>query len=292
MAKMVKALLDDQIALTVINSTDIVNEAIRIHGLSPVAAAALGRTLTMASIMGSELKSEDDRLTVLIGGGGEIGKITACAFNTGNVKGYVTNPNCTTYTNEKGKLDVKRAVGTDGLLTVIKDLGLKEPFSASVKLVSGEIAEDFAQYFLTSEQRATAVALGVLIDTDGRCINAAGVFLQVLPLCGEEALKKAETAIEKISSGVSGAVPTEIEGFINGYFDGFDIKITETRETEYACDCNEDRVARVIRSIGRNECEKILETEPYIEVACQFCKRAYRYDKKAVEDIFNGKRDN
>ncbi len=289
MAKMVKAMLDDQISLTVINSTDIVNEAIYIHKLSPVAAAALGRTLTMASIMGSELKGDDDRITILINGGGEIGKITACAFNTGNVKGYVTNPDCTTYTNEKGKLDVKKAVGTEGLLTVIKDLGLKEPFNASVKLVSGEIAEDFAQYFLISEQRATAVALGVLIDTDGHCINAAGVFLQVLPFCSEETLKKAEKAIENLSSGVSGAVPTDIEGFINGYFGDFDIKITETRETEYSCDCSEERVARVICSIGKHECEEILKTEPFIEVACQFCKRKYRYDKSAVEEILNEK---
>lgn len=291
MAKMVKALLDDQISLTVINSTDIVNEAIYIHKLSPVAAAALGRTLTMASIMGSELKSEDDRLTVLINGGGELGKITVCAFNDGNVKGYVTNPSCTTYTNEKGKLDVARAVGTDGLLTVIKDLGLKDPFNASVQLVSGEIAEDFAQYFLVSEQRATAAALGVLIDTDGHCINAAGVFLQILPFCGEEALQKAERVITKISSGVSGTVPTDIEGFINGYFNEFDIKLTETRETEYCCDCSEERVARVICSIGKKECDAILEKEPYIEVACQFCKRLYRYDKKAVEGIFNEKKD-
>jgi len=287
MAKMVKALLNKEISVTVINSTDIVNEAIFLHKLSPVAAAALGRTLTMASIMGSELKSEDNILTIIINGDGELGRVTVCADSKGNVKGYVNNPDCETFTNAKGKLDVSRAVGKNGLLTVIKDIGLKEPFNASVRLTTGEIAEDFAHYFLISEQRATAVALGVLIGTDGKCENAAGVFLHVLPFCSEATLALAEKAIEKISSGVSGTVSMDIEGFINEYFKDFEIEYTETRETEYECTCTYERVGKAILSMGRAACDEILAEEPYyIEVSCHFCDRFYRFDREAVDELF------
>jgi Disulfide bond chaperones of the HSP33 family len=271
----------------VINSTDIVNEAILLHNTSPVASAALGRTLTMASMMGTELKNDDDRLTVIINGGGEIGKITVCSDKTGDVKGYVTNPECETFTNSKGKLDVAKAVGKDGTLTVIKDMGLKEPFNASVQLVSGEIAEDFATYFLQSEQRATAVALGVLIDTDGRCLNAAGVFVQVLPFCSEENLSKLEKVIGALS-GVSGEVqPQGIKDFIENAFGEFNIEYLSELHTEYRCDCSYERVSRIVHNLGRKECDEMLEEFEAIEVCCEFCKRRYSFDRDAVDALLN-----
>ncbi|MEG1710402.1 MAG: Hsp33 family molecular chaperone HslO [Clostridia bacterium] len=288
MSKIIKALLSNEVALSVINSTDIVNEAIFLHKLSPVAAAALGRTLTMASIMGTELKNKEDRLTIMINGGGELGKITVCAFSNGNVKGYVTNANCVTHTTPNNKLDVKLAVGKDGMLTVIKDMGLNQPFNASVNLISGEIAEDFAEYFLKSEQRATAVALGVLIDTDGKCLNAAGVFVQILPFCSDESLKKTENALSKLI-GVSGEVePTNIKEFITETFKDFDIVFVNESETEYQCDCSFERVSRVINNIGKKECYEILDADNgKIEVCCEFCKRKYIFDKETVDEILD-----
>lgn len=176
MAEIYKALVcNDEISLTVIKSTDIVNKAIEYFNLSPVAAAALGRVLSICAIMGYELKHDDDYMTVVLNGGGEIGTITATASSNGNVKGYVTNPCVDSFLNEFGKLDVKRAVGTNGKMTVIKNMGLKDPYVGTSEIVSGEIAEDFANYFSTSEQTPCGVALGVKVGADGTCICAGGV---------------------------------------------------------------------------------------------------------------------
>jgi len=177
MAQIYKALVcNDEIALTVIKSTDIVNKAIEYFDLSPVAAAALGRMLSICSIMGHELKHDDDYLTVVINGGGDIGVMTVTASSSGNVKGYVTNPVVESFVNEKGKLDVRRAVGTNGSMTVIKNMGLKDPYVGTSEIVSGEIAEDFANYFAKSEQTPCGVSLGVKIAPDGRCMSAGGAF--------------------------------------------------------------------------------------------------------------------
>lgn len=295
MAKMTKALLDGQASVTVINSTDIVNEAIKRHDLSPVAAAALGRTLTMGSIMGAQLKSKDDRLTVIVNGGGELGKITVCSDSTGNVKGYVVNPQCETFINGWGKLDVGRAVGKDGTLTVIKDMGLKEPFNASVELVSGEIAEDFARYFLKSEQTASAVALGVLVDNEGNAINAAGMFISVLPMCKEETLNKLECYLAEMAD-VSKLVPVgNAEVFLKEFFDLFDVKIIEEKETFYKCDCSENRIANALRMVGEKECNETLKKEGKIEVVCRFCNKKYSFDETKIRKIFEkngGKNEN
>ena len=287
MSKMVKALLDGQASATVINSRDIVNEAVRLHGLSPVAAAALGRTLTMASIMGSGLKGKTDRLTITISGGGELGRITVCSDTEGCVKGYVGNPDCPTYSNEKGKLDVGRAVGREGTLTVIKDLGLKNPFNASTQLVSGEIAEDFAMYFLKSEQTRSTVALGVLEDTDGKCLNAAGIFVFLLPGCSDKVIGKLECYLGEMAE-VSVMVPEDDPAeFLKGFFDLFDVEIIEEREVFYRCDCSEERISAALKSLGRKECMETLDKEGKIEVVCRFCNKKYVFDREKTESLFS-----
>ena len=194
MSILTKAIIHNSVIVSAVESKDIVNRAIKIHNLSPVAAAALGRALTMAALMGKEFKNKDDYLTVTIDGGGPLGKITVCADGDGHVKGDIDNPAVESILKPDGHLDVGTAVGRDGSLTVIKDIGLKQPYVGTSKLVSGEIAADFAYYYATSEQQPCGVTLGVGFNKK-RCKSAGGVFVQVMPNCPQDLLFRLETVM-------------------------------------------------------------------------------------------------
>ena len=285
MAQIFKGLVcDGEIAVTVIKSTDIVNKAIEYFELSPVAAAALGRMLSISSIMGYELKHEDDNLTVVLNGGGDIGVMTTTASSNGNVKGYVTNPLVESFINEKGKLDVKRAVGTNGKMTIIKNMGLKDPYVGTSEIVSGEIAEDFTAYYALSEQIPTAVALGVRIGKDLKCIGAGGVIVQAMPFASEKALKKAEEIILTITN-VSELVETiGAEGIMDKYFSCTEF---ENFTPQYKCLCSRENTERILASLGKKECMDIINEEGEIKVDCEFCNTVYTFDINDVNKIFN-----
>ncbi len=268
------------------DTTELCNRAQEIHKMSPTAAAALGRTLTAAAIMGSMLKSADDSLTIQLNGGGPIGKVVAVGDGNANVKGYVGNPLVDLPLNDKGKLDVGGAIGRDGMLGIIRDLGLKEPYVGRVPLVNGEVAEDLTQYYATSEQLPTAVALGVLVDVDYTIKAAGGFILQVLPGAYDEDIDNVERTIQSISSVTemlsNGKKPEDI---VEQLLSDYEIEYFDNVPTKYMCDCSRDRTDRALISLGKDELTKIIEEDGKAEITCHFCDNVYKYSKAELETL-------
>lgn len=288
MGKIYKTLIfDGQISLSVLDTTDVVNEAIRLHKLTPVCAAALGRTLTVTAFMASQLKGEDERLSVTINGNGAGGKIIAAADSKLNVRGAIDNPTIDLPLKANGKLDVGGVVGNSGYITVVKNLGLKEPYVGRSELVSGEIGEDFAAYYAYSEQQPTAIAVGVLIKNE-RCIGAGGVIIQPLPDCTEENLVKAENLVNNFSDVSKQISETGVEGIIEKYFKGYDFNAFDVR---YKCNCSDEYVRKVLITLGEKELYDAIEKDGKIEVCCQFCDKKYVYYKKDVDEFLGKQHD-
>lgn len=284
--QLVKAIIANSIVVSAVETKQIVNKAIRVHNLSPVAAVAMGRALTMAALMGKELKNEQDYLTVTIDGNGPLGKITVCADGKGRVKGDVICPQCPTLTKSDGTLDVGAAVGRDGNITVVKDIGLKQPYVGTSRLISGEIASDFAYYYAASEQQPCGVTLGVGLTNKQRCKSAGGVFAQVMPNCPEDLLFRVETimyAMDEMSYQFDGSTAEEV---IRRFFGELEPVITERTDVSYKCNCNKRKIDRLIKGLGKAEAEQILQEQGQIEVCCHFCGKKYTYDKVACDKLF------
>ncbi len=286
MGKIYKTLIyDGQISLSVLDTTDVVNKAIELHGLTPLCAAGLGRALTVASFMAASLKDENEKLSVTIDGNGVGGKIVVCADGNLNVRGSIVNPHADLPLKPNGKLDVGGLVGNEGTITVVKNLGLKEPYVGKCKLVSGEIGEDFAAYYAYSEQQPTAIAVGVLVKND-KCIGAGGVILQPLPDCAEENIGKAEKLIAEFSDVSRKINEIGIDGIIKKYFDEYEFT---KYETQYKCGCSREYVDKVLIALGKKELSDIIEKDGKIEVCCEFCDKKYVYGQKDVEELFGEK---
>lgn len=286
MGKIYKTLIyDGQISLSVLDTTDVVNKAIELHGLTPLCAAGLGRALTVASFMAMSLKDENEKLSVTIDGNGVGGKIVVCADGNLNVRGSIGNPHADLPLKPNGKLDVGGLVGNEGTITVVKNLGLKEPYVGKCKLVSGEIGEDFAAYYAYSEQQPTAIAVGVLVKND-KCIGAGGVILQPLPDCAEENIGKAEKLIAEFSDVSRKINEIGIDGIIKKYFDEYEFT---KYETQYKCGCSREYVDKVLIALGKKELSDIIEKDGKIEVCCEFCDKKYVYGQKDVEELFGEK---
>lgn len=286
MGKIYKTLIyDGQISLSVLDTTDVVNKAIELHGLTPLCGAGLGRALTVASFMATSLKDENEKLSVTIDGNGVGGKIVVCADGNLNVRGSIVNPHADLPLKPNGKLDVGGLVGNEGMITVVKNLGLKEPYVGKCKLVSGEIGEDFAAYYAYSEQQPTAIAVGVLVKND-KCIGAGGVILQPLPDCAEENIGKAEKLIAEFSDVSRKINEIGIDGIIKKYFDEYEFT---KYETQYKCGCSREYVDKVLIALGKKELSDIIEKDGKIEVCCEFCDKKYVYGQKDVEELFGEK---
>ena len=269
-----------------VDSTEIVREMERLHKTSAVTTAALGRLLTAASMMGIMLKSTQDSITVQIRGGGPAGRLLAVSDGTGNVKGYVENPVVELPPRADGHLDVGAAVGRDGTLDVIRDLGLREPYIGQVPLVSGEIAEDITRYFAISEQVPTVCGLGVLVNPDLTVSAAGGYLLQLLPGADEETISHVEQNIKKLAPVSSmirqGMTPQQIAFQA---LDGFEPNIIDEYEMGYVCDCTRARVERALISLGKQELEQIRQEGKPIEVGCQFCDKKYVFTPNDVKGL-------
>ena len=273
---------EDFVKLTTISARGIVERARQIHNTSPVATAAIGRTMCATSILGDMLKEEDASLTVRINGGGPIGSIIAVSDSNGNVRGYVTNPQIDLPLRADGKLDVGGAVGTNGMLTVSRDLGLREPYIGSTKLVSGEIAEDFAAYYIESEQVGAACGLGVLVDTDCSVKCAGGFILQLLPGAPEELIDRLEENIRNAGAVTTMLTEGDAETMALRLLDGMDSKILETSAVEYRCSCTRERVWEAVCSVGSGMLDEMIESGEETSVSCQFCDTVYHF---SVEDL-------
>ncbi len=275
-------ILDGQISLAVLDTTSLVQEAIVRHKLSPVAAAALGRTMTATAYLCSWLKGEESSLYVTLAGDGVGGKISVSGDGALHLRGNVQHPAADLPLNGRGKLDVGGYVGRRGTLTVVRDDGEGIPFVGTSELVSGEVAEDFSAYFLTSEQRPTAIALGVLVTPDGTCLGAGGVFLQPLPGAGEEAISFAEKKIGEFSDISSRIAEEGAEGVLRRFGAG----APSVRGLEFRCRCSRERAANAVLSMGREDARALLSEEGVISVHCHDCNTDYLFDEKDVEELF------
>ena len=277
---------DGYLKAVAITSTAIVERARQIHKTLPTATAALGRTLSAASMMGNMQKTEDGSVTVQIKGGGPLGTILAVSDWQGNVRGYVQNPQISLMEKYRGKLDVGAAVGNDGTITVIRDLRMKEPYIGTVELVSGEIAEDVTQYFAQSEQTPTACALGVLVDTDQSVRCAGGYLVQLLPGAPDEVIDKVEAAINaagSVTQMMDGGL--DAEGMLKKVLADFDLEILETTPVEYRCYCSRERVTDMLISLGKDELQSIVDDGKDVTIDCQFCDVLYRFTPEEVQKI-------
>ncbi len=286
MGKIIRAVAgDDFIKIAVIEGRDIVERARRIHGLSPTACAALGRTLCATSLMGNMMKEDDAAVTVRINGGGPIGSVLAVADCQGNVRGYVDEPGVDLPLRSDGKLNVGGAVGTDGTLTVSKDIGLREPYVGSVNLISGEIAEDFSAYYVESEQIPAACGLGVLVDTDCSVRAAGGFIVQLMPGAPEGLIEKLEDNIFFMDQLTTILDEDGMEEIIAQVLKGLEPRVLEESEVEYRCYCSRERVAEALRSIGGEALAEIAEGGTDTEVGCQFCDKTYVFTPEEIRGL-------
>lgn len=280
-------------------TTELVEEARKIHDTTPVATAGLGRVLTGAGLMGMMLKNDSDKLTVLFKGDGPAKQILATATAGGKVKGYIANPYVDLPLNAQGKLDVGGSLGI-GELTVIKDLGLRDPYVGTIALVDGEIADDLTAYYFISEQQNTAISLGVKIDTDCSVKAAGGMIIQMLPGAQEEAIDALENMLkdlapittiveETVADGAGKSDDGLLEAMANRIFgempEEFSLEHLENRSLIWECDCSEERLEKVLMTIGVKDLSEIIEEDGKAELVCQFCCKKYNFDKEHLERI-------
>ncbi len=287
MGRLIRCITTDGcVTAMAVDTTDIVNEAARLHETSAVISAALGRLLTAASMMGSSLKSDVGSITLRLSADGPAGSVVAVADSNGNVRGYAENPVVEIPLNAKGKLDVGGAVGHNGSLYVLKDLGMKEPYNGVIPLVSGEIAEDITAYFAESEQIPTVCALGVLVNPDLTIKAAGGYLIQLLPTADNEIITKVEKSIETIqpittllSNGMS------LEDIVKNVLNQFEVEKLDESVVEYKCNCSRERTEKVLSTIGADDLDKLAEEQEVTSVNCHFCNKVYEFTSEELKNL-------
>ena len=276
---------DKQIRAFAITSREMVETARQHHNTSPVATAALGRLLTGGAMMGVMMKGEKDMLTLMMKGDGPINGVTVTADSKGNVKGYVGNPNVLIPANYAGKLDVGAAIGY-GTLTVIKDMGLKEPYVSQFPLGTSEVAEDLTYYFASSEQVPSAVGLGVLMSKDNTVKQAGGFIVQLMPFADEEVINKLEERVNNISSVTEmlekGMTPEDILKEVMG---DMDVEFTDKIETGFVCNCGKEKIAKALAGISKKDMDEIINDGKEIEVKCDFCNTTYKFSVEELQTL-------
>jgi len=283
---LVKALaFDGEVRAYSVRTTNTVSEAQRRHDTWRTASAALGRSLTAGTMMGAMLKG-DQKLTIKVEGNGPIGPILVDAHANGDVRGYVTNPHVDFEGTEQGKLRVYQAVGTEGFVTVIKDIGMREPFIGQSPIVSGELGEDFTYYFAVSEQTPSSVGVGVLVNGDDSILAAGGFILQIMPGAQEETISFIEERLQKIPPVSTlieqGLSPEELLYAVLGEDK---VKVLETMDVQFNCTCSRERIESVLISLGKTELEQVREEEEETEVHCHFCNERYKFSKQEITNL-------
>lgn len=287
MGKIVRYITEDGSAFVIAaDTTDMISEMEKIHKTSAVNTTALGRLITAASMMGDMLKGKDDSVTLRINGGGPAGTLIAVSDSCGNARGYIENPVVEIPLNSKGKLDVRGTVGTDGYLYVIKDMGMKEPYSGSTQIVSGEIAEDITNYFAVSEQTPSVCALGVLVNPDLSVSASGGFIIQLLPGCPEDIISKIEFSmsdIEPVTTMLSKGMTAD--DIAARAMKGMNIEKLDESEAFYKCNCSRDKVVGALISTGKDALSEMIESGENTEVKCHFCNKTYSFSPEQLEEL-------
>ena len=284
-----RAMINDMVVISAVEMKNVANKAVKLHNLSPVAAEALSRSLAVAGLMSKQLKNADDYMSITIKGGGPLGAITVCGNAKGEIKGTVDNPTVENAFTDEGTISVANAVGTNGKITVVKDIGLKQPFVGTTELVSGEIAQDFANYFVVSEQQPCALTIGFTWKK-GKCVAGGAVLVQVLPGCDPKLLFDIETtlyAMDQMSYQFTNSTARQVIERFFACYDG--LTITEESFVNYKCDCSTKRMKRLIKSLGKQEANDIVAEHGAIQIHCHFCNKVYQFDQAGVDKIFECK---
>ncbi len=292
MDKIIRCITSDgAIMASAIDSTDIVYKASKIHRTSPVASAALGRLLTATSMMGAMLKSKDASINLRVAGDGELGAVIAVADSFGNVKGYVSNANCLSYHYDNGKLNVAKAVGSNGVLNVMRDLGTGEPYIGQIELVSGEIAEDIAAYYAQSEQIPTVCALGVLIDKEtAQVLLSGGLLIQLLPGADDSVIEKLEQNISSLESVTTMLLKgMSTLDMCKKALSGFEVEVLDEFEVKYVCGCSKEKIASLIESMPKEEIADMIESDHGAKASCHFCNKTFEFTEQELKQFLSKK---
>ena len=284
-----RAMINNMVVISAVEMKNIANKAVKIHNLSPVAAEALSRTLAVAGLMGKQLKNADDYMSINVNGGGPLGAITVCSNAKGEIKGTIDNPNVENVFNADGTISIANAVGKNGKITVVKDVGLKQPFVGTTELVSGEIAQDFANYFVVSEQQPCSLTIGFTWKK-GKCVAGGAVLVQVLPGCDPKLLFDIETtlyAMDQMSYQFTNSTARQVIERFFACYQG--LTVTDESYVNYKCDCSTKRMQRLIKSLGKTEAEEIVAEQGQIQIHCHFCNKVYNFDAQSVAKLFEGK---
>ncbi len=287
MGKLIRCITSDgAVMISAVDTTDMVEKAKEIHDTTAVVTAALGRLITAASMMGNMMKAEENSLTLRVKADGPTGSLVAVSDYDGNVKGYAENPHVTISPKPNGKLNVGGAVGKNGHLYVLKDVGLKEPYSGIVPLVSGEIAEDITSYYATSEQIPTVCALGVLVNGDRSVACAGGFIIQLLPGADDKTIDKIEENLQTLKPVTTMlAQNMTIKDIVESALKGFEVEVLYTQDIAYKCDCSRERVAKALITLGADELNQMAEEMPEIELSCHFCNKKYKFTPAEVKTL-------
>jgi molecular chaperone Hsp33 len=288
--KLVTALLEKaSIRVIAISSKNLTEYARKIHNLSPTATVALGRALSAVAMQGAMLKAKSDKVSMIIDGGGPLGRIICTSDNDANVKGYATNPEADAPPNEMNEFDVGAIIGRDGFLRIIRDMGLKEPYTGMIELQSGEIANDLAHYYLQSEQQPSLVALGVNLDTDGSVKTAGGIMIMPMPGCSDESISKLEQRVMFTMDLSRQLEEFELDDFLVALFRDMDYNKASEFAPQYVCDCSRERIEKTLIALGREELNDIYKKDKKANVTCHFCNTEYTFSenelKKMLDDI-------
>ena len=276
-------LMDGLVRVLMCRTTAMTRRAAEIHRPSSTALAALSRTMTATAMLGVMMKDDEASVTVTVAGDGPIGKITAVAHG-GRVKISAHHPEAELPLKQDGHLDVGGLVGRHGRLTVIKDLGLKEPYIGQTALVSGELGQDFAQYFTVSEQQPSLVALGCLVH-EGYCLSAGGVLVQAMPGCPEELIEQLELRSVFFTAISREVADVPLEELAKGWFDGLEMKIVGRENVAYQCDCNRDKMEKALIALGKKELRQLIDEDGQAELTCHFCRTAHHFTRQELEDL-------
>ena len=287
MGKLIRCITSDgAVMISAVDTTDMVEKAQKIHDTTAVVTAALGRLLTAGTMMGNMMKGDESSLTLRVKADGPAGSLVVVSDPGGNVKGYVENPHVTIPPKANGKLDVGGAVGKNGHLYVLKDVGLKEPYSGVVPLVTGEIAEDITSYYATSEQIPTVCALGVLVNGDRSVACSGGFIMQLLPGADDSTIDKIEENLGKLKPVTTMLAENKtIKDIVDAALEGFEVEVLYTEDVAYKCDCSRERVMKALVTLGSDELEKMAEEMPEIELNCHFCNKNYKFTPDEVKAL-------